>query len=196
MRQYLVLCAIVCLAFSGCASNMLMGCKSCGQQPCHVTRTQMAPRPQICRTACRPEGFKLGGLKKCSTDCCESDCCCEDDYCCEADCGCCDECTGPDCGCCDDCCCSDDCCYASDDCCDDGGCFGNGQCRNGLCNACGGRGCRMCCRAMGCNPHSVGYPEQYNFNPGPPTGQVGYPYYTVRGPRDFLRNNPPTIGPY
>ena len=32
------------------------------------------------------------------------------------------------------------------------------------------------------------------FTPGPPTGQVAYPYYTVRGPRDFLQNDPPTIG--
>jgi hypothetical protein len=32
------------------------------------------------------------------------------------------------------------------------------------------------------------------FTPGPPTGQVAYPYYTVRGPRDFLMNDPPTIG--
>lgn len=29
---------------------------------------------------------------------------------------------------------------------------------------------------------------------GPPTGTVGYPYYTLRGPRDFLVNNPPSIG--
>jgi hypothetical protein len=32
------------------------------------------------------------------------------------------------------------------------------------------------------------------FNPGPPTAQVAYPYYTHRGPRDFLVDNPPTIG--
>lgn len=32
------------------------------------------------------------------------------------------------------------------------------------------------------------------FTPGPPTGQVAYPYYSVRGPRDFLMDNPPTIG--
>ncbi|MEM6365992.1 MAG: hypothetical protein AAF745_16305 [Planctomycetota bacterium] len=32
------------------------------------------------------------------------------------------------------------------------------------------------------------------FTPGPPTGQVAYPYYTVRGPRDFLQSNPPSIG--
>lgn len=31
---------------------------------------------------------------------------------------------------------------------------------------------------------------------GPQTGQYAYPYYTTRGPRDFLRNNPPGIGPY
>jgi hypothetical protein len=31
---------------------------------------------------------------------------------------------------------------------------------------------------------------------GPQTGQYAYPYYTTRGPRDFLLNNPPSIGPY
>ncbi len=30
---------------------------------------------------------------------------------------------------------------------------------------------------------------------GPPTGAVAYPYYTTRGPRDFLADNPPSIGP-
>jgi hypothetical protein len=29
---------------------------------------------------------------------------------------------------------------------------------------------------------------------GPPTGATAYPYYTLRGPRDFLTNNPPSIG--
>jgi hypothetical protein len=38
--------------------------------------------------------------------------------------------------------------------------------------------------------------QYYNFNQGPPTGQVAYPYYTTRGPRDFLLKNPPSIGPY
>jgi hypothetical protein len=32
------------------------------------------------------------------------------------------------------------------------------------------------------------------FTPGPPTAQTAYPYYTHRGPRDFLLDNPPTIG--
>jgi hypothetical protein len=31
---------------------------------------------------------------------------------------------------------------------------------------------------------------------GGPVGQVAYPYYTIRGPRDFLVDNPPSIGPY
>ncbi len=30
---------------------------------------------------------------------------------------------------------------------------------------------------------------------GPPTGAVTYPYYTTRGPRDFLASNPRGIGP-
>jgi hypothetical protein len=29
---------------------------------------------------------------------------------------------------------------------------------------------------------------------GPPSAAVGYPYYTLRGPRDFLVDNPPSIG--
>ncbi len=31
--------------------------------------------------------------------------------------------------------------------------------------------------------------------PGMSAATVGYPYYTTRGPRDFFRNNPPSIGP-
>ncbi len=30
---------------------------------------------------------------------------------------------------------------------------------------------------------------------GPEAGAVTYPYYTLRGPRDFLMSNPPSIGP-
>jgi len=33
------------------------------------------------------------------------------------------------------------------------------------------------------------------FTPGPPSGSITYPYYTTRGPRDFLAANPRTIGP-
>jgi hypothetical protein len=45
----------------------------------------------------------------------------------------------------------------------------------------------------GCGPSGD---HVYNFNPGPPTGNTAYPYYTLRGPRDYLLNNPPSIGPY
>lgn len=47
----------------------------------------------------------------------------------------------------------------------------------------------------GCLGHHAG--DALNsrpFYPGPPTAHVGYPYYTHRGPRDFLLDNPPTIG--
>ncbi|MCD0460614.1 hypothetical protein U8335_07720 [Roseiconus lacunae] len=89
----------------------------------------------------------------------------------------------------------------------------NGNCGSGLlgklagCNSCGD-GCRT-----GCVPGKIGWQQggldysshlgpghlgqranAQTFTPGPPTGQVAYPYYTVRGPRDFLLNDPPTIG--
>ena len=44
-----------------------------------------------------------------------------------------------------------------------------------------------------------GYPKhhftrEYVGPQGPPTAQVAYPYYTIRGPRDFFLDNPPSIG--
>jgi hypothetical protein len=91
-----------------------------------------------------------------------------------AGCGMCDECT---CGC------PVDGCGAG--CGDPYGC--GGACR-GLIDGIAGGFCK--------NHGPGGYPEYPAFNQGPPVGQVAYPYYTVRGPRDFLRNKPPTIGPY
>jgi hypothetical protein len=50
-------------------------------------------------------------------------------------------------------------------------------------------------------PHGMpGYKKpphgrEYIGPQGPPTAQVAYPYYTIRGPRDFLIDNPPSIGP-
>ncbi len=110
---------------------------------------------------------------------------------------------------CDDACCGDSSCDSccgggcSDGCCGDGGCS-SGRCGRGGggCSACGGSGCGLCQRmvgrvASGFCPHSGGYPEAYNdYTPSPPSGQVAYPYYTTRGPRDFLSSNPPSIGPY
>ena len=50
--------------------------------------------------------------------------------------------------------------------------------------------CRRCgtARRGGCDCEEA-------FDPGPPTGAVTYPYYTVRGPRDFLAQYPRPIGP-
>ena len=93
-----------------------------------------------------------------------------------------------------------------------------GKCSSGSCNsgACGGSGCGGCGRTgcvtgplgwqqggldysshlqPGILGHQAGHQLQNQpFTPGPPSAQVGYPYYTVRGPRDFLLDNPPTIG--
>jgi hypothetical protein len=43
--------------------------------------------------------------------------------------------------------------------------------------------------------HNAAYQLQNQpYTAGPATGAVAYPYYTHRGPRDFLLDNPPTIG--
>jgi hypothetical protein len=44
-----------------------------------------------------------------------------------------------------------------------------------------------------------GYPHHHHHREyvgpqGPPSAQVAYPYYTIRGPRDFFLDNPPSIG--
>ena len=39
-----------------------------------------------------------------------------------------------------------------------------------------------------------GYTQAMQGPAGPPTAAYAYPYYTNRGPRDFLMRNPPTIG--
>lgn len=91
-----------------------------------------------------------------------------------------------------------------------------GNCPTGTCGKLGG-GCNSCGNRTGCVPGKVGWQQggldysshlqpgllghragqalnSQQFTPGPPTGQTAYPYYTVRGPRDFLMNDPPTIG--
>jgi hypothetical protein len=62
------------------------------------------------------------------------------------------------------------------------------RCKTGE-NRCGRAGCGgllkdlLCCRL----PKQAGGPAD--------TPTYGYPYYTVRGPRDFLLDNPPPLGP-
>jgi hypothetical protein len=68
-------------------------------------------------------------------------------------------------------------CQSCEDPCDDGCVPARAHC--GLCK---GRGCRAC-------------RGEEVAAPGPPTGAITYPYYTVRGPRDYLARNPQSIGP-
>lgn len=79
---------------------------------------------------------------------------------------------GPLCGSCRDC---PDTCQSCEDC-DCEPCDG-GEWERGLCACgCGLRGAPV-------------------VDAGPPTAAVTYPYYTTRGPRDFLARNPQSIGP-
>jgi len=48
------------------------------------------------------------------------------------------------------------------------------------CPNCGGQGCQACGQ---------------HVTPSPVTGAITYPYYTVRGPRDYFATNPSSIGP-
>ena len=50
------------------------------------------------------------------------------------------------------------------------------------------------CVAAACAVVGAGV-EMRRSTPGPATGTITYPYYTNRGPRDFLAKNPPSIGP-
>jgi hypothetical protein len=85
--------------------------------------------------------------------------------------------------------------------CQDGACA-TGPCPAGLCK--GGPHCRHHDRYGGLAKHHLTPEEEAalaasNYGQtgpaGPPTGAVAYPYYTTRGPRDFLAKNPPSIGP-
>jgi hypothetical protein len=74
-----------------------------------------------------------------------------------------------------------------------------GRARGGRCG-CGlfGHGCSLFGHGCGLGGdggglcHGKHHPA---INPGPPVAQVAYPYYTVRGPRDYFCDDPPTIGP-
>jgi hypothetical protein len=87
-----------------------------------------------------------------------------------------------------------------------------GKLGNHGCNSCGTANCNVStgCRACGLgwqhggldyseglatgNPLHARPGRQSPAVAGPPTAGVAYPYYTVRGPRDFLLDNPPSIG--
>jgi hypothetical protein len=69
------------------------------------------------------------------------------------------------------------------------------------CAGCGDPNCSKCGRDGGDGRDGPLAQQRAEFNayhggqPGPLTGAVAYPYYTTRGPRDFLARNPGSIGP-
>ncbi len=50
---------------------------------------------------------------------------------------------------------------------------------------------------LGYDPYDRGRGRQQQdvIDPGPPTGAITYPYYTTRGPRDFLARDIRPLGP-
>ena len=49
-----------------------------------------------------------------------------------------------------------------------------------------------CCNQGNSGPANAAPASQQQAGPG---GAVSYPYYTTRGPRDFLETHPQSIGP-
>ncbi len=194
---------LLCTAGSvGCSTMNSVTANRGFNQPGHLVSSQSAPRPNIQRVGYEPHagvgsiecldrgdgcggclvgddcGDVVGGCVDAVLDC--------NDYCGDT--------CGPTCG---DCCCG-----------------GRGQCgscdklrqwwsqrcdcnRAGKCAAC----CKMravCAEARNqiCDPRAAMTDANYNFQPGPPSAQTAYPYYTTRGPRDYFLDNPPSIGPY
>lgn len=217
MKRTLVVLALAVLSTAGCRairpSDSYGRGDSCGdacEQPCHVETSQMAPRPEgegcyddcggECAGQCTGGQYGRGGSLQ------------------DGGCG--------GCGVCSNCClfrryCGHDCGpgygpgpYDCSPCDAKGawGCSGHRHphgyvsghechcanqrtaplhaavCGNGYCPGCGRPAPSCCCANSG--------DQVYNFNPGPPVAQTAYPYYTVRGPRDFLLDNPPPLGPY
>lgn len=67
-----------------------------------------------------------------------------------------------------------------------------------FCGPGGGGHCDRCDAVLGdggCRGCGLGGRFRDPQVAGPPTGQVTYPYYTNRGPRDFLAESPRGIGP-
>lgn len=106
--------------------------------------------------------------------------------------------------------CRGQCAYGNEGPCNGSSC-GGGGCGSGQCADCGGYSGAAAGQVPGPSAVAVakrhpaqGHPHvrqrrdsggEYEFAAGPPTGGVSYPYYTNRGPRDFLARNPRSIGP-
>jgi hypothetical protein len=169
MKCYLALLALACMvAGSGC-QGIAPGTAYGPGQGFQITRSRMAPRIAAERQGFQPVGYV-------------GDAGCEE-LVADGTCGVCGSCCGqgPEwCGLCNRYCgCSDCACCAAGGACD-------GSC-DLVCSATGA--------VLDC-PCGDPRDSDYAFTPGPPVAQVAYPYYTVRGPRDFLLSNPPPLGPY
>lgn len=209
MKRALFVLALAVLSSAGCrAINPQCGQPVCGDacvdscgsggQPCHMAIHQNAPRPG---GSCEGYAGNCGRGGSMEGNCPGGNCCMFDRHC-GSNCGCgypvgqydCSPCNSPNWGCNGH--------RHPQGYMDGRGCFcQNGQgapnvqcqkCGRGYCCGGPGMGCQ-CCPFCGCGPSGD---HIYNFNPGPPVAQTAYPYYTLRGPRDFLLDNPPTIGPY
>jgi hypothetical protein len=212
MNRTLLVLALALLCSAGCQSMGPKCGQSCGGpacQPCcespHVATMKYAPRPdgccQDCGQGCGQACGRGGNLE---ANCSGHDCCMFNRYC-GSECGpgypCgqydCSPCNSPNWGCTGhghpfgyktarECYCYNDQCQQQECVCQ--------HCGHHYCCCCGpaSPGC-ACCPLCGCGPSGD---HNYNFTPGPPIAQTAYPYYTLRGPRDFLMSNPPSIGPY
>jgi hypothetical protein len=194
-------CAPTCGQACGGPCGPACGGSCC--EPCHVATMKYAPRPGGCCEGCGEPCGRSGNLE---ANCPGGNGCVFDRYC-GQECGPqypagpydCSPCGSPDWGCTGhrhpfgyktsrECYCSNDNCGQQQECvCP--------HCGRHYCCLCGGPPSPGCdrCPFCGCGPSGD---QHYNFNPGPPVAQTAYPYYTLRGPRDFLLNNPPSIGPY
>ncbi len=216
MVRVLVMLALA-VSTVGCSANGRPGCCG-GLFGCGFGRGN-----QCCEAGC---GCESGGCDAgcgCETGYCDEGCCTDGG--CEPSCGCSANCGGPGClqgGCCGhllgNCpLCQGTCCLfqRAGGMCSCSNCGASGPsgpsgnydysaCQNGCGQGCcpGRCLCGRCETYSGCacQPQGPGCSasgdHNYNFAPGPPVGQVAYPYYTVRGPRDFLQKNPAPIGPY
>ena len=200
-----ILAAVLLCAASSVGCSALNGMNAKGTVPSQQAMTRSAPRPVIQRAAFDKPGMGVMDMEcGCGAGCGQGLCGSCDGFVDDAV-SCVLDCQGCNCG---------DACGPGG--CHGGGCYGQmgactcgGQGRCGCCQklrqmlacgcCCGGTGQCACCqhlRSMVAGPNFAGTDSTYNFNPGPSAAQVAYPYYTTRGPRDFLLDNPPSIGPY
>lgn len=199
-----IFAAVLLCAASSVGCSALNGMNAKGPVQPQQAMTRSAPRPVIQRTAFDKPTMGVMDME-CGGGCGQGMCGCCDGFVDDAV-SCVLDCPGCNCGSA----CGPGGCYGGGGCYGDmGACSCGGQGRCGCCMklrqmlaagcCCGGTGQCPCCqhlKTMACGPMVGGTDAVYNFNPGPSAAQVAYPYYTTRGPRDFLLDNPPSIGPY